>query len=183
MSGTIARTAAKVGLQWTDTMITAECARPVFRLPRVIQPLVAARNDVRAHYGHSSLTFTFDGNLVGDLGEAVAIELFGMEVGPRCREGLDGHVGATSIQVKATGTGRGPAFRKVETEADHLLFFTLDLDAGFGAVEFNGPESVVRSYLPETWSGQKAISMKRIRAANLQVEPGSRLPLRHTSLM
>jgi hypothetical protein len=97
-----------------------------FALPPVITGLVAARNRLRAHYGSVGLRFTFDGNLVGDIGEALAAELFSIKLISRGGTGIDGHApDGRSVQVKATGTGRGPVFRNVDTRADHLLFFEL----------------------------------------------------------
>lgn len=148
-----------------------------FRLPEAIQPLVQARNALRDHYGHASLPFTFDGNLVGDLGEAIAVELFGLELGRPCGPGVDGLISGKTVHVKATGTGRGPAFRKVETEAEHLLFFHLDFHRCEGTIEFNGPESIIRSLLPATWTGQRQITLAAVRRANLSVPQTARLPL------
>ncbi|PYE40441.1 hypothetical protein DFI02_1164 [Rhizobium sp. PP-F2F-G20b] len=45
-----------------------------FDLPPVITDLVLARNRLRDHYISSGLNFTLDGNLIGDIGEAVAAE-------------------------------------------------------------------------------------------------------------
>lgn len=49
-----------------------------FELPAEIQPLLEARDKLRQRYAASGLCFTLDGNLVGDIGEAVAAELFGI---------------------------------------------------------------------------------------------------------
>lgn len=46
-----------------------------FQLPAEIQPLLATRDYLRQRYTSSELRFTLDGNLVGDIGEAVAAEL------------------------------------------------------------------------------------------------------------
>ncbi len=51
-----------------------------FVLPPVIRELIVARNKVRDHYASSGLSFTLDGNLVGDLGEALAADLFGLKL-------------------------------------------------------------------------------------------------------
>ena len=51
-----------------------------FELPLSIQKLIAARNELKAHYSNVDLSFTLDGNLVGDLGEAIAAELFGLRL-------------------------------------------------------------------------------------------------------
>lgn len=98
-----------------------------------------------------------------------------MKLGARCGAGIDGTVGDLTVQVKATGTGRGPAFCCVETKADHLLFFRLDLDACEGVAEFNGPENVVRPFLPPSWAGQRTVSLTKMRQANAEVPEGYRL--------
>jgi hypothetical protein len=103
-----------------------------FVLPPAIAELVTARNKVRDHYqamleakgGTAKLHFTLDGNLVGDIGEALAADIFGIRlVDTKSTEGIDGYApDGRTVQVKATGTCRGPAFRQTQTRADHLLF-------------------------------------------------------------
>lgn len=151
---------------------------PGFALPREVRALIAARNALRDHYGHDGLRFTLDGNLVGDLGEALAVQLFGLELGSRCGAGIDGMIAGRTVQVKATGTNRGPAFRFVETRAEQLLFFRLDCDACRGFVEFNGPEEVARRRLPDKWDGQRSLTLNQIRLANAEVLGADRLPMR-----
>lgn len=151
-----------------------------FLLPPILRELVQARNSVRDHYGSSSLTFTFDGNLVGDLGEAVAADLFGLRIAPRNGTGIDGFApDGRSVQVKASCTGRGPAFRMVETRADHLLFFHLDLEECTARLLFNGPEHIALACLKTPWTGQRMISVPAIKAADQRVPADQRLqPLR-----
>jgi hypothetical protein len=61
----------------------------------------------------------------------------------RSAEGVDGYApDGRTVQVKATGTGRGPAFRCTEICADHLRFFDLDIERLAIAVLFNGPEAL-----------------------------------------
>lgn len=157
-----------------------------FDLPPAIGSLVTARNKLRAHYrevlrsrcADVELRFTLDGNLVGDLGEAIAVDLFGIRlVDAKSVEGIDGYApdGTTTVQVKATGTGRGPAFRLTETRADHLLFFDLDFEHAKGTVVYNGPEHHAASLLPTHFSGQRALTLKQIRDADILVKPWERL--------
>lgn len=156
-----------------------------FVLPPVIAAMVAARNEVRAHYAailqnqgsETELSFTLDGNLVGDIGEALAVELFGVRlVHAKSTEGIDGYAqGGRSVQVKATGTGRGPAFRCVETKADHLLFFDLDLENCRGLIVFNGPEHYATSSLPASFPNQRSLSPNQIRNADQLVQAHERL--------
>ena len=160
----------------------------IFSLPPQIRELVEARNRLREHYrsvlesqrADATLSFTLDGNLVGDIGEAIAVELFGIRlVEQKSYEGIDGFApdGRTTVQVKATGTKRGPAFRQTETRADHLLFFDLDFEKLSGEVVFNGPEHLAVAKLPPTFSGQRSLTPGQIRAVDLMVQTDQRLPL------
>lgn len=148
-----------------------------FELPLAIADLVAARNKLRDHYDSVGLEFTLDGNLVGDLGEALAVELFGVRlVNTRSTAGIDGYApDGRTVQVKATGTGRGPAFRKTETRADHLIFFELDFKNAKGQVVFNGPENIATATLPEVFKNQRSVSKVQIRAADARVDDADRL--------
>ncbi len=157
-----------------------------FDLPPAIADLVAARGKLRAHYRevlskqHSEveLKFTLDGNLVGDLGEAVAVELFGIRlVETRSTEGIDGYApdGKTTVQIKATGTGRGPAFRQTEMRADHLLFFDLDFEEARGCVVYNGPERYAVAVLPKVFENQRSLTRGQIRSADQRVKQSERL--------
>jgi hypothetical protein len=157
-----------------------------FHLPAAINDLLTARNSVRAHYedvlrkqgSQVDLKFTLDGNLVGDIGEALAAELFGVKlVETKSTEGIDGYApDGRTVQVKATGTKRGPAFRRTETRADHLLFFCLDFENATGLVAYNGPEHHVTRYLPENQTNQRMVTRPQIRQADALVAATERLP-------
>lgn len=151
-----------------------------FELPAEIQPLLAARDSLRRRYASSGLRFTLDGNLVGDIGEAVAAELFGIELSSRCGPAIDGFApgrGRKSVQVKASGTFRGPAFRKLEVGADHLLFFHFDFDRRVGTVIFNGPERIALEKMPGTWTtGQRTVPLGYLRQKNAALRDSDRLP-------
>ena len=125
------------------------------------------------------LAFTLDGNLIGDLGEAISAELFDIKlVKLRSTQGIDGYApDGRTVQVKATGTGRGPAFRCTEVCADHLLFFELDFESAEVTVVFNGPEHYVRRYLPTVFANQRSLSRNQIRNADRQVSDEERLPV------
>jgi hypothetical protein len=156
----------------------------VFPLPGPLNDLVLARDAVRDHYARilrnrnatTTLNFTFDGNLVGDLGEAIAVEYFGLVLEQRkSNEGVDGHCGGRSVQVKATGTSRGPAFRNTQTRADHLLFFELDFERRRAELVYNGPEHIAFSMLPPSFDGQRSLTNRQIRIADKEVEENDRL--------
>ncbi|TIS99168.1 hypothetical protein [Mesorhizobium sp.] len=145
-------------------------------LPPVVAELITARNRLREHYKIAGLKFTLDGNLVGDIGEAVAAELFGIKLIEANGTGIDGRAAdGRSVQVKATGTGRGPVFRCVDTRADHLLFFDIDFDSLRGEIIFNGPEHIALVKMPKAWVGQRPVSKVQIRAADALVPIEDRL--------
>jgi len=157
-----------------------------FDLPPVIADLVVAQQQVRRHYrevliergSDIDLRFTLDGNLIGDIGEALAAQLFDVRlVEAKSTEGIDGYApDGRTVQVKATGTGRGPAFRCVDTRADHLIFLDLDLEGCRGMIVFNGPERYATSHLPQVFTGQRSLTANQIRKADALVKPGERLP-------
>lgn len=156
-----------------------------FELPTHIKNLVAARNSLKKHYddsldhdfGHTRLKFTFDGNFVGDLGEALAVEFFGVKLvdgsGHTAVDALT--LDGKTVQIKATCTGRGPAFRNTVERADYLLFFELELDNCTGTVLYNGPEHIAFGRLPPAFTGQRSLTNKQIRSADKLVNQEDRL--------
>lgn len=158
-----------------------------FCLPPEVRPLSEARIAVRDHYRRKGLhlEFSFDGNLVGDFGEACAVEEYGMRlVEARSNAGFDGYSPdrKMTIQVKAKGPSTNRiAFSYSETQADHLLVLELDFDAGIGRAIYNGPEHYVREFLPkEPWKGQKPVSVSQLRKAATRILDGECLPMVRT---
>jgi len=158
-----------------------------FKLPEVLAHLFQARNAVRNHYRKAltaqgcdvELNFTLDGNLVGDIGEALAVQLFGIRLtSSRSTEGVDGYLPDTdkTVQVKSTGTGRGPAFRATRMKSEYLLFFDLDLESCTGEVVFNGPEHYARAVLPDEFSNQRSLTSAQIREAGKCVPLAEQIP-------
>jgi hypothetical protein len=155
-----------------------------FQLPPEVRPLTDARIAVRDYYRRKGLNleFSFDGNLVGDLGEACAVEQYGMKlVNARSNAGFDGYTpdGKRTIQVKAKGpSSKNIAFSYSEVHADHLLVLELDFDHGTGRAVYNGPEHYVRAYLPgKPWKGQKQVLLSRLRQAAARIRSDERLPM------
>ena len=149
-----------------------------FDLPPVIAALTKSRQSLKAYYdteGNGRLSFTPDGNLVGDIGEALAIEKFGLAISPRNDTGIDGTVGKLTVQVKTTGSSRGPAFRDTEICADHLLFFQIDFENNRARIVYNGPENTVRLLLKAPWKGQKSVSILQMEELDRGVPSQERL--------
>ncbi|WP_422575305.1 DUF6998 domain-containing protein [Phenylobacterium sp.] len=136
--------------------------------------------DLKAHYADSGLTFTLDGKLVGDIAEATAALVFGLQICERRTPGVDAHtrcVQRKSVQIKGTGLPKaGPAFTPGEGIADHLLFLRIDFARCVAEVAYNGPEAPIRALLPEPgWTGTKRVSLNKVLAAAALVRADARL--------
>lgn len=151
---------------------------PTFQLPDEVKQLVVARNLVRDRYKKSKLKFTFDGNLVGDIGEALAHENFGLKLVHIGKTGIDAEApDGRTVQIKATGTARGPTFRDIKEHADALLFFDLDYENLIARLIYNGPERPIRDELGFGWKKQKMFSRPKIEIMNRDVADQDRLPI------
>lgn len=135
---------------------------------------------MREHFAYTGLSFTLDGKLVGDIGEAVVSEAFGIKLCEKRTAGIDGHApDGRSVQIKATGLLKGgPAFTPGEGVAEHLIFVRIDFSEGRAVVIYNGPEAPVRANLPTSWSGTKVVSLNRILALDSALSIEQRLPFR-----
>lgn len=147
-------------------------------LPEPVKALYAAHTAMCQHFVHTGLTFTLDGKLVGDIGEAVIAEAYGVTLCRQRTPGVDGHAAdGRSVQIKATGLAKaGPAFTPGEGIADHLIFVRIDFGAGTAAVLYNGPEAPMRQLLPPTWSGTKVLRLAKVLALDATVRDDQRLP-------
>jgi hypothetical protein len=149
-----------------------------FTMAAMVGEFVEAHRRLRKHYEDTKLAFTLDGKLVGDLGEAIAAELFGLTLCKKRTPGVDGHAkDGRSVQVKATGLlSKGPAFTPGEGRADHLIFLRLDFKSATGTIGYNGPEEPVRLLLPVGFTGTKRVSLADTLAADALVAEAARLP-------
>jgi len=147
-------------------------------LPDVVTAFCKAHSALREHFASTELTFTLDGKLIGDIGEAIAAQHFGLKLCAKRTKGVDAHaLDGRSVQIKATGSRKnGPAFNPGRSVADHLLFLRIDFSTGFAEVAYNGPEAPVRDLLPRTWTGTLVIPLSKILAADALVTHSLRLP-------
>jgi hypothetical protein len=151
-----------------------------FKLPIEVRHLVHARNELRRRYEVYGLKFTPDGNLVGDLGEAIAAELFDLRlIDRRGAKSIDAYTRETvsrSVQIKATGRGDSLIFTHSDSPADILIGLVLNYDQEEVEVVYNGPFDVALFGLADAWIGQKAQRVTRFRLWNAKVSAGNRLP-------
>ncbi len=147
-------------------------------LPSSVNALFAAHTAMCGQFAHTGLKFTLDGKLIGDIGEALVAEAFGITLCRRRTPGVDGHAhDGRSVQIKATGLAKsGPAFTPGEGIADHLIFVRIDFDLGKARVLYNGPEAPVRQFLPSAWTGTKTIRLSQVLIADAALNDWQRLP-------
>lgn len=153
----------------------AEAGRRI-ELPGAVRTLVTAHAALVEAYAATSLRFTLDGRLVGDIAEATAAEAFGLELCRVRTPGVDAHApDGRSVQVKASGIGKGPAFTPGEGRADHLIFLMIDFARAEAHVRYNGPEEPVRAELPPSFSGTKRVSLSAVLRLDAEVPDERRL--------
>lgn len=158
----------------------------MYDLPTAVKAVAEARNKLRAQYRHHKLKnekyleFTPDGKFVGDLGEAIAAELFDLELDPG--KHIDGYTKCAErrpVQIKATGRSKGTfQFRKSDY-ADHLkvhlLAIRIDWDSCKYEVVYNGPESKVRPIWKASESRAKDVTLGQMIKAQQTVPRSSML--------
>ena len=114
-------------------------------LPDAVRALVVAHRALVASYAATSLRFTLDGRLVGDIAEATVADAFGLDL---CRVRTPGVDALTpdgrTVQVKSSGIGKGPAFTPGEGRAHHLIFLLIDSENAIAHIRYNGLEAPVR---------------------------------------
>lgn len=121
---------------------------------------------MRNRYKHHDLNFTLDGNLVGDLGEAVAAELFNLKlVDTRAFKAIDAYDAENrTVQIKASGRGKTFAFTHSELCADRLIALVFDYEKEEVEVVYDGAYRAAISRLPDAWNGQKSVSVHFLRS-------------------
>lgn len=145
-------------------------------LPDAVRSLVAAQVALVDAYAATNLRFTLDGRLVGDIAEATAAAAFGLQLCSVRTAGVDAYArDGRSVQIKASGIGKGPAFTPGEGRADHLLFLLIDFAGAQAHVRYNGPEDMVRAKLPIGFAGTKRVSLPAVMALDAAVPDSHRL--------
>ncbi|MGV8841402.1 MAG: DUF6998 domain-containing protein [Bauldia sp.] len=146
-------------------------------LPEEVRSLIEARNRLRDRYKSLELQFTLDGNLIGDLAEAVVVNLLGLKIAHRRGlKGIDAEAAdGRTVQIKATGRGHSFAFTHCEPHADWLIAVVLHYDASELEIVYNGPYGPAIDRLGARWDGQKHVRVSRLRELDRAVEADRRL--------
>jgi len=148
-------------------------------LPAAVKKLWKAREELHKNFG-GKFSFTLDGKLVGDIGEAVACAAFNLRAPDKRTTGVDAIApNNLTVQIKATGKDNsGPAFSPGEATADHLLFLQIDFPAAVARVLYNGPEKQIRKHVPNIERGTKSVRRSTVIEENEKVPSSKRLKLR-----
>jgi hypothetical protein len=127
-----------------------------------IKDIYAARNKLRMAF--PELSFTLDGNLVGDIGEAIAMHDYKLiPLG----KGTKGHDFKTltgkKVQVKATQqTTKGVGLGQKKEHFEHLVVFQI-LEDGTYSILFDGPGD----YIDKAWEHKKSASLSVLQLKKL----------------
>ncbi|NHM08045.1 hypothetical protein G4D82_12505 [Flavobacterium sp. CYK-4] len=111
-----------------------------------IQQLLSITQQLKAQYGRS---FSLDGRLVGDIGEVLAAEAYGLDLLPENSFKHDAKERATGklVQIKASFKGYCYFPYGVDRIPDHFLALNINSDGSLTEL-FNGPGSfIVEHYI------------------------------------
>lgn len=135
------------------------------KLPEEVRALIHARNMLRDRFESLGLNFTLDGNLVEDLGQAVAAEIFDLKlVDRRAFKAIDAYDSQQrSVQIKATGRGKTFAFTHSDLCAERLIALVFDYEKEEVEIAYDGEYRSAVSRLPDVWNGQKTVSVHFLR--------------------
>lgn len=146
--------------------------RSTRQLRPILHRLYEARNELRRL--HPDLKFTLDGNLVGDIGEAIAQEHFGLEPLPANTKGHDFRAAdGRLVQVKTTQKQKGGVGLGLKMQSfEHLIVIQLT-EAGDYGILYDGPGRLI----DQARIGRKtpSLSVNQLQQLQEQVPQNERL--------
>lgn len=124
--------------------------------------------------------FALDGNLIGDIGEVIAENFFGLEKLPGNSHSHDFKRLEDGLLVQVKTTQKAPAFTNVglgniKKDFDCLLVFELERDGTF-EVLFNGPGTAIAA--KRNHKDSASLSRKQLRECQTQVSEEQQLKMR-----
>lgn len=146
--------------------------------PRNIGPFVRelydARNKLRNAF--PELPFTLDGKLIGDIGEAIAIEDFGLKQLPGNSKDHDFQApDGRKVQIKTTQktTDNKPVGLGLDKRTfDHLIVIELDQDGSY-RILYDGPGTYIDA--ARAHKSSASLSIKQLTELHAQVPKPERL--------
>lgn len=128
---------------------------------------------------HSRLKFTLDGRLLGDFGEYLVEQHFGMRPMDTRTKAVDGRFpdNERTIQVKVTQSEvHGPTFTPGDGTAEHLMFLWLDFAEQCAHVRYNGPEAPIRGLKVGGFKTPTRLDLRSVMELNRTVAKHDRMP-------
>lgn len=151
-----------------------------FEIPPIFKDIADARASLEKRFSKTNLNFPFDGRLLGDIGEAIAQEIFQLTLSHRNRQGVDGELAdGTTVQVKCTATQNGAVFSQNDIGADKLIFLDLYFESMTGRVVYNGPEQFALQDPKNPQNLRLRPTYKTLVERNSQLMDKDRVPLKN----
>lgn len=139
-----------------------------------LKQLYDARNALREHF--PGLSFTLDGRMVGDVGEAIATRQWAFTPLPSNSKTHDVTTASgLKVQIKTTQqtqNGKGVGLGLDKRSFDHLIVIQIHEDATYNVL-YDGPGS----YLDKKRDGKKSASLtvKQLRELNTEVPKNEKI--------
>lgn len=146
--------------------------RSTLQLRPIIRRLYEARDELRRL--HPDLKFALDGNLIGDIGEAIAQRDFGLEPLPPGTKWHDFQTrDGRHVQVKTTQKTSGPVGLGLTMQSfEHLIVIQLTEEGDYHVL-YDGPGSLIDDARAHRKS--PSLSVSQLRRLNEQVAAADRL--------
>lgn len=152
-----------------------EAESPAIKVPHLVTALYEIVEELERLFPGRS--FTPDGHLVGSLGECLAADAFGLTLNPASTEGYDAvSADGRKVEIKATQRTSVSLSTTDHVVAHVLLVLQLKRD-GSSTVVYNGPAAPVWAVAGKPQkTGQRHISLSKLRSLDEGVAPRDRLP-------
>jgi len=138
------------------------------KLRTVIKGLFQSVNELEEMFPHRK--FTLDGHLVGSIGEVIVAEEYNLELLPQSTKTHDAKSKDRLVQIKLTQVNQV----ELRSEPEHLIVHKL-LPDGTSEKIFNGPGSIVWASGIHQKSGEKSISLTKLKKLMMEVPITSQL--------
>lgn len=146
-----------------------------------IKELLAITKKLREKYVHLNKTFSLDGKLVGDIGEVLAAEKYGIALYPENTPVHDGYEVATGkkVQIKATFVGGSYFPSQPDKMPDYFLSVFINEDGSLEE-QYNGPSQfLINEYIiPNGLKGDKTgyiLAKGKLKEVNDRVHPDEKI--------
>lgn len=156
----------------------------------LIAELYALVGKLDARFARHGRHFTPDGHMVGSIGEALAADMFGLQLMCASNHGYDAVQGDRRIEIKVTQGSRGillyadAAYLRAGSEPTHLVALKIHPDRAVAGADdwveviYNGPAMPVWAAANKpSKTSQQLITLSKLRVMNAAVPDEDRIKL------